>query len=225
MIRRLGKGLGRLFGAAFLVVAGYLTAAAVGGLVPGRAADIAPGNDVQIGLLYGPIHVDFLLPATDATREALAFAQAGGVRVRGSDVGYFIVGWGARDFYTSTPEWADMTARATMRAITGDASVLRVDTVPANIAFDQIPQLGLSSAQYAALLAEIAATAPPDALGLEVQGHRATSGFVEARGRFHILRTCNTWVGRVLRAGGVRMGAWTPTPYSVRLSLWRAGLS
>lgn len=225
MIRRFGKTLGRLLGAAFLVVVLYLVAAAVGGLVPGRSVDVTAGDDVQIGLLYGPIHVDFLLPATAETRAALGFARAGGVVVDGPGVGYVIVGWGARDFYTMTPEWADLSAGATLRAITGDASVLRIDTVAPNIAFDQVPQLSLSSAQYTALLAEISATAAPDAIGLEVQGHRPTSGFVEARGRFHILRTCNTWVGRVLRRAGVPMGAWTPTPYAVRLSLWRAGLT
>lgn len=225
MIRRLGKTLGRLLGAAFLIVALYLGSAVVGGLIPGRGADLAAGDDVQIGLLYGPIHVDFLLPATPETRTALDFAREGGVRVDGADVGYFIVGWGARDFYTTTPEWADLSARATLRAVTGDASVLRVDTVWTGIAFDAVPQISLSQAQYSALLAEIAATARAPARGLEVQGHRATSGFVEAEGRFHVFRTCNTWVGRSLRRAGVPLGAWTPTPYAVRLSLWRAGLN
>ncbi|UWQ97039.1 DUF2459 domain-containing protein [Rhodobacteraceae bacterium M385] len=225
MIRRFGKGLGRLFGAAFFVVALYLFGAVVGGLIPGRSADIPAGDDVEIALLFGPIHVDFLLPATAQTREALQFARAGGVWVDDAGVGYFIVGWGARDFYTTTPQWADLSARATLRAITGDASVLRVDVVQPNIAFDQLPRLSLSADQYTALLAEITATATPDAIGVEAPGHRPTSGFVEARGRFHILRTCNTWVGRVLRGAGVPMGAWTPTPYAVRLSLWRAGLS
>lgn len=224
MTRWVGKALGRLLGAAFFAVALYLAAAGLGGLIPGRTADLEAGDDVQIGLLYGSIHVDFLLPATAETRAALGFARAGGVAVDGAEVGYFIVGWGARDFYTMTPAWADLDAGATWRAITGDASVLRVDTISRNIAFDQVPQLGLSSAQYTALLAEITATATPDAIGLDVQGHRATSGFVEAQGRFHILRTCNTWVGRVLRGAGVPMGVWTPTPYAVRLSLWRAGI-
>ena len=221
--RLLAKGVGRLFGAAFFVLVLYGAAAALGGLIPGRTADVPGGDDVRIGLLYGQIHVDFLLPATPETREALAFAQAGGVMVDDPGAGYFIVGWGARDFYTMTPEWADLDAGATWRAIAGDASVLRVDTVGRNIAFDQIPQVSLSWDQYAALLAQITATAAPDAVGLEVQGHRATARFVEARGRFHILRTCNTWVGRVLRGAGVPMGVWTPTPYAVRLSLWRAG--
>lgn len=224
MVRRFGKGLSRLIGAVVLGLALYFGAAGLGGLIPGRAAEIAPGADVQIGLLYGQIHVDFLLPATPRTRTALGFARAGGVAVDDPGVGYFIVGWGARDFYTMTPQWADLSARATWRAISGDASVLRVDTTSPHIFFDQVPQISLSSAQYTALLDQIAATAAPSATGLEVQGHRATSGFVEARGRFHIFRTCNTWVGRVLRASGVPMGAWTPTPYAVRLSLWRAGL-
>jgi uncharacterized protein (TIGR02117 family) len=224
VIMRLLKRVFAVFGTLLAVTLMYLAAAAVGGLVPGRSAEIAAGDDVQIGLLYGPIHVDFLIPATPETRRVLDFAAAGGVRVHGSDVGYFIVGWGAREFYTTTPQWADMSLRATALAITGDASVLRVDTVHANVNLAQIPQLSLSSAQYTALLAQITATAAPDAIGLEVQGHRATSGFVEAQGRFHILRTCNTWVGRSLRAAGVPMGVWTPTPYSVRLSLWRAGL-
>lgn len=224
MILRLGKGLGRLLGAAFLVVVLYLAAAGVGALIPGRATDWPAGEDVQIGLLYGPIHVDFLLPATAETRAALDFARAGGVRVEGGDVGYFIVGWGARDFYTTTPQWADLSARATIRAIAGDASVLRVDTVSPEIAVDTVPRISLSQAQYTALLAEITATARTPVRGLEVQGHRPTSGFVEAEGRFHILRTCNTWIGRSLRRAGVPVGAWTPTPYAVRLSLWRAGL-
>ncbi|QXT38849.1 DUF2459 domain-containing protein [Gymnodinialimonas ceratoperidinii] len=224
MTRRVGKVLGRLFGAAFLVAALYLAAAALGGLIPGRTAALPAGGDVQIGLLYGPIHVDFLLPATAETRAALSFAEAGGVDVSDAGIGYFIVGWGARDFYTTTPEWADMTARATLRAMTGDASVLRVDSVPPGIAFEQVPQLSLSEVQYTALLSEIADTAAPELVGVAAEGHRASAGFVEARGRFHILRTCNTWVGRVLREAGIPMGLWTPTPYAVRLSLWRAGL-
>lgn len=222
---RLWRRAWAFVGALVFVVVVYLGANVVGGLVPGRTADLVAGDDVQIGLLYGPIHVDFLLPATPQTRLTLQFARNGGVQVDDAGVGYFIVGWGAREFYTTTPGWADMSVRATVRAITGDASVLRIDVTPPNIALDAVPQISLSQAQYTALLAQITATVGPYPLGLEVPGHSPTSGFVEARGRFHILATCNTWVGRSLRAAGVPMGVWTPTPYSVRLSLWRAGLS
>lgn len=213
----------RLIGAVFLVVALYLGAAAMGGLLPGAVAEVSDDSEeVEIGLLFGPIHVDFLLPATEETRAALAPMEAAGVPVRDAGVAHFIVGWGARDFYTTAGTYADITLAATWRAVVGDASVLRVDVVGPIAPDAAYPRLGLSGAQYRALLAEIAATG--QGAPLAGVGFTATDGFVVAAGRFHILRTCNTWVGRVLRAAGVEAGLWTPTPYSLRLALWRAGL-
>ncbi len=218
MIASTWRSLGRLIGAAFLLVALYLAAAAVGGLVPGRVADLPAGDEVEVGLLFGPIHVDFLLPATPETRALFRGVDA---PLDDPGVANLIVGWGAREFYTTAGTFADITAAATIRAVVGDSAVLRVDvTGPISPAADY-PRLRMSGAQYAALLDAVAETgigaAIPDA------GFTPTDGFLEAGGRFHILRTCNTWVGRVLRAAGVEAGVWTPTPYALRLSLWRMG--
>ena len=218
-MRRVWFALGRLFGAALFCLALYLGLAAVGGLIPGAVADLAEGDDVEIGLLFGPIHVDFLLPATPATREVLGFAEGAGVPVADPGVAHFIVGWGARDFYTTAGTYADITPRATVRAIAGDASVLRVDVVGPIDPSADYPRLRLSQGQYEALLEAIADSV--EGGPIPGAGFTPTDGFHEASGRFHILRTCNTWVGRVLRRAGVPVGGWTPTPYSLRLSLWR----
>ncbi len=227
MIARSLRLFGRLLGAAFLCLVLYLGAAAIGGLVPGRTADLPldlpPGDEVEIGLLFGPIHVDFLLPATPRTRTALEFAGDAGVPVDAPGVAHFIVGWGARDFYTTAGTYADITPRATLRAVTGDASVLRVDVVGPIDPSADYPRLRLSQVQYNALLNAIMASV--DGEPIPNAGFTPTDGFHEAKDRFHILRTCNTWVGRILRRAGVPVGAWTPTPYSLRLSLWRGGLS
>ena len=50
-------------------------------------------------------------------------------------------------------------------------------------------------------------------------GFTDTDRFFEARGRFRIFRTCNTWISRILRAAGLRFGIWTPTRYAVTLSV------
>ncbi len=50
-----------------------------------------------------------------------------------------------------------------------------------------------------------------------------TDGFYSAVGRFHVLSTCNDWVGQKLADAGLAFGVWTPTPYGVTLSLWRNG--
>jgi uncharacterized protein (TIGR02117 family) len=223
MLRPLLRALRRAVTALGLGLGAFFAAAALGGLIPGRAADLPAGDTVEIALLYGPIHVDFLLPATPETRAALGFAAGAGVPVGHPDVRHLMVGWGAREFYTTAGTWADITAGATLRAITGDAAVLRIEVIGEFPPGFDPPRLRLSEEQYAALLAAIAATANgPTILGA---GFTPTDGFVEAAGRFHLLRTCNAWVSDMLLAAGIPAGAWTPTPYAVRLGLWRAGVT
>lgn len=199
----------------------YLLLAALGALIPGRVADIAPagGPPVEIGLIAGPIHYDLLLPATPDTLAALGFARRAGVPIDAPQVAHILIGWGAHDFYTSAGSFSQMQPGPVWRAVTGDASVLRIDVFgPIDPAADY-PRLSLDPAQYAALLQAIAAIATDTPV--PGAGHTATDAFVEAKGRFHILRTCNTWISNTLRAAGIPMGVWTPTPYAVRLSLAR----
>ena len=74
MLRRLVLGFRHAVMVVALAVVAFLAAAAVGGLIPGRTADLPQGDTVEIALLYGPIHVDFLLPATDESVRNAALA-------------------------------------------------------------------------------------------------------------------------------------------------------
>lgn len=201
----------------------YCTAATLGAVIPGARAEIAENaaGRVEIGLIAGPIHVDFLLPATQETRGALQPAQAAGVPVNAPAARHFLVGWGAREFYTTAGTYADIEWPALRRAITGDASVVRVDAVGALPPDFPMQRLRLTQTQYAALLAAIERTFAGDALANA--GFTPTDGFVEARGRFDLFRTCNTWISAMLRDAGHTFGIWTPTPFSVRLSAWWYG--
>jgi diacylglycerol kinase (ATP) len=49
-------------------------------------------------------------------------------------------------------------------------------------------------------------------------GLSETDRFFEAKGHFDIIRTCNIWISRMIRAAGLNFGAWTPTPCAVNLS-------
>ncbi len=189
----------------------WFVAGLVGALLPSAGA--APGDDVEIRLVGTAIHYDFLLPATAETRAAFGFAAE--VPVEAPDVAWILAGWGAREFYTATGTYADLAAGPVARAVTGDASVLRVEVWGPFDGADSL-RLRLGSAQYTRLLAAIVATA--DGPALDGAGFSRTDAFYPARGRFDVLRTCNVWVGRMLRAAGLRFGVWTPTPQAVRLS-------
>lgn len=220
-MRRLRIAAGLTLGLPVLAVMLYLLAALAGGLLPGPVARIdgAGGPPVRIGLIAGPLHYDALLPLTPDLRARLAFAAAAGVPVDHPGAAWLLVGWGSRAFYTTAGTYADIAPGAVWTALTGDRAVMRLD-VTGPIAPDApgIDWLDLAPAQATALTGALL-RAITDPTPIPGAGFTATDAFFPAEGRFHLFRTCNVWLGERLRQAGVPMGIWTPTTFSLRLSL------
>jgi uncharacterized protein (TIGR02117 family) len=179
------------------------------------------GPPLRAGLIRGPIHTDLLLPLTPDLRESLAFAAKAGVPLDDPRAEWLVVGWGSRAFYTATGSYADLRLATVWQAATGDSAVLRLDVAgPVPPDAPGVDWITLSSSQQAALSGAILATFA-DPTALPDAGFTATDAFFPARGRFHLFNTCNVWIARTLRAAGHPFGIWTPTPFAVRLSLWR----
>ena len=205
------------------IVLVYLLAAVAGGLISN--GNPARGGEYRVGLVIGPIHTDLLIPLTPAVRSRLALVTAAGVPLDLPGAEWLLIGWGAHDFYTTAGTYADITAQATWRGVTGDSAVLRLDAIGHIADFGGISQIALDAVQFAALLNIIDATFQRDAAGnpvvIDHPGFTASDQFFAANGHFNILHTCNVWVGEVMAAAGIPFGRWTPTPYAMRLSLWR----
>lgn len=202
----------------------YIAAGLIGGAAATGGPRIDAAREYRIGLLAGPIHYDLLIPLHDDIRPRFAFAEAAGVPVTDPAAEWVLVGWGARDFYTATATLADMQLPIVLRAATGDRSVMRLDTVGRIADFDGIPLIALTETEMHAMIDAILASFDgEDALPLP--GFTLTDAFFPAKGRFHLLNTCNVWLGRILRAAGLPFGRWTPFPQSIRLSLAKTGLA
>lgn len=186
----------------------------LGAVVPSDGT--ASGDDVTVRLAGTAIHYDFLLPATPQTRAAFAFAAQAGVPIDAPEAAWILVGWGARDFYTATGSYSDMSVGPVWKAVTGDESVLRVD-VWGDVDLGGRPEIRLSATQYTRLLTALVGST--DRIALDHPGFTLTDGFFGGTGGFSLLRTCNVWVGEMVRAAGLRFGLWTPTPQAVRLAL------
>lgn len=202
------------------LVMGYLAAGLLGGVIATQQVDTADPQGITIGLVAGPIHNDFLLPLDVEGSQVFADLAQATVPVTHPNAEWLMVGWGAREFYTTVGGYRDLTWRALRKAVLGDSAVMRVDVYgkigdPAAVRW-----ITLTAAQYQQLAQAIRQDFGPVPLPLDL----ATDGsarFFEARGHFNLLRNCNVWIGDRLRGAGVRFGVWTPMPSSVTLSLWR----
>ena len=174
--------------------------------------DAPQGGGPMIYLLKGPIHTDLVLPMTAPAQEVFGFLQDDGVPFGA----WLIVGWGAHDFYTTTGSYADLEAGAVLKAAAGDRSVMRVHPIGPFEPHPDMTRLDLSDAQFAALLREVrggfAGEVPQR---LDLPGLVGGDHFYAGTGRFHLFRTCNVWVGEVLRAANIRAGLWTPFVWSL----------
>jgi uncharacterized protein (TIGR02117 family) len=203
----------------------WLLAAVLGALI-GNGTGPDPGlpQDQRIGLLVGGIHTDILLPLTVETREAFAFAEGAGVPVFDPGAEWLIIGWGSKEFYTATGTYADMRVDTVWTAATGDSAVIRLDVAGRIEDFSDILMVPVNGEQMKALrgaiLGEfIGAEALPDV------GFTWSDAFFPATGHFSALNTCNVWMARMMKAGNIPYGIWTPAPFAVRLAhRWHGGL-
>ncbi|SFD86866.1 conserved hypothetical protein [Sulfitobacter brevis] len=189
--------------------------ALAGAVVPSGASEGIGRHEVL--LVRGPIHYDFLLPLDDKTRTAFSNLRDSGFAIDHPDAQWLVAGWGGEAFYTSVPTYRELNSTAIWRSVLGDNSVMRMDIVGALNDGLEVQVLRMDDAQYARFLLAIRNSF--DA-GPPLAGYHAFDLFYPARGRFDLTRTCNVWVGEMIRAAGLRFGLWTPVPGAVRLSHW-----
>ncbi|SEM97657.1 conserved hypothetical protein [Loktanella fryxellensis] len=205
MIRRLAL-------AVLLAPVLYLLAGTLGGAI--RIGEVADPPDAAVLLLHGPIHTDIVLPVTPEVRRSFAFLKASGMAMDDPAIRWIVIGWGARDFYMRTATASDLAIGPVMRAIAGDSAVIRVETGGTEWDTSQLAQVPLTAAQFTRLVGTIRDSFA-DTVPLAGPGFNAFDAFYPAHGRFNLLRTCNVWVGNVLRQAGARVGIWTPFTWTL----------
>ncbi len=184
------------------------------------------GRTRRILVVANPIHTDLAFPPDPDVLQALRFIDADGLPVNEPSVGWIILGWGGRAFYTQTPTWSELRPLPLFKGVTLDASVMHVALAgPIDPDDPDIVPLDLPEAEFAHILAAVVASFKRDVTGetelLEGESYGRYDLFYEAEGRFTAMMGCNTWTSAVLREGGLRTGWWNPLPQSLFFSLRR----
>lgn len=190
-----------------------LLALILGNIIINR--DAATSGDYPIYLISNGVHTDIVMPLVsdvidwrDIVSPQDSLSQAENPLIA--------IGWGERNFYLNTPTWADLTLSNAIKALSGiNSSLMHVsfyqaehlplmhDVVPLSINREQYQKLSQNIIQQFVLKngrAQVIAKAhthPFDA-------------FYLAQGRYHLFRTCNTWLNQQLKHSGIRSVFWTP---------------
>ena len=177
-----------------------------------------PKSSIKIYLMKSGVHTDFVLPIKTEVIDWTKSFPRENTGFKDSTTKLIAIGWGDKNFYMNTPEWADLTFKTAIFAMTGLGSSAIHATYYYEILSDRpVIQLYLSVKQYKELVRYIQHQLVMDKQGntvyipaknkLVVSGNDA---FYAANNRYSMVLTCNSWINRGLKACHKRACLWTP---------------
>jgi uncharacterized protein (TIGR02117 family) len=223
-LRRLLRAVLGLLLAFAACIGAYLAAA----FVLGRAAVNADWRPTPGGravyLDSNGVHVDLVLPALIDGRD---LREDYPLEHPDRDAQWISFGWGDRGFFLDAAEWQNLTLGTALRAtLLPTPTLMHVDYDRwAPLPDEDCVRVEVSEVELARLLAWVDAGFARDEAGrpirIEGAGYRRSSGgppdgafadnaFFEARGSYHLFRTCNEWTRQGLEQAGIRAPIWSP---------------
>jgi uncharacterized protein (TIGR02117 family) len=195
------------------VVALYLIVALIGSHWPANSDWHESRDGITIYVETNGYHTGIVVPvAAGGIDLSLTFrpTDLGDSRLAGN---WLAFGWGDRRFYLETATWADFRPSTAILALFGSGqTLLHVDHLDRPYPDSEQRAVRISLTQYRRLIAGIMASVAlgSDAMPVAIEGYRDHDLFYEARGRYNMLYTCNSWTAATLRRAGVKAPLWTP---------------
>jgi uncharacterized protein (TIGR02117 family) len=172
--------------------------------------------DITIYLKSGGIHTDIVVPVKTAGKDWSQHIRYKDTRSGDTTFNYVAFGWGDKGFYLETPTWNDLKASTAFKAAFWlSTSAMHTTYCKNPEENNRCVRLVISKEQYQRLITYIEnslqadSTGHPVAIGANVR-YGNNDAFYEAKGRYSLFYTCNTWTNNALKASGQRACWWTP---------------
>lgn len=210
--RRKSPWLRRLALAVVAIPLAYLLAALVGSVVPVNRDWTEPEKGITVYIANNGIHSDIVMPAKAEGLDWTPFVPKSDFAAPDPDAKWVAIGTGEQRVYLETPRWQDIRPRTVWSAMTGGRRVMHVEWVSNPNYMDRAVRL--RPEEYRRLWAairsdfELTGNGRPDRI--DHPGYGRSDAFYWAKGKFHALRTCNSWAASRLRLAGVKTSLWPP---------------
>jgi uncharacterized protein (TIGR02117 family) len=169
-------------------------------------------EDDFVYLSSNGVHIDLIIPVERLEEDLLEQMQL----MDGAK--YVAIGWGDRGFYLNTPSWEDLQYSTVAKALLWwSPSVMHVSYYRGTSSnWTKVPicqeQIDLMSDQFAKSF-----KTNKDGTFQKIEGYAYGQNdyFFEAKGSYHLFRTCNVWTGQVLKKGNIKTSLWSPFTWGI----------
>jgi len=173
------------------------------------------GGDVAIYINSNGVHTDIVVPIKNNVKDWTKDILYTQTTSKDSIAKYIAFGWGDKGFYLDTPQWSDLKASTAFKA------AFYLGTSAMHTRFykdmkedDECVKIIITQKNYQDLVAYITDSFQYDngkkVLWIQNHSYGRYDAFYEAKGKYSLFYTCNTWANCALKAAHQKAALWTP---------------
>ena len=166
-------------------------------------------SDYKCYVVSNGVHTDICIPVSSSP-EIRALIDVTGFDAPPKEVVYLGIGWGDKGFYLDTPTWADLKVSTALNAmLINSPTAMHVTLVSSEPEeSDLVKQINVCEENFGKLKKYILNSFQLSETGAGIEipnsGYYENDLFYEAKGNYHIFKTCNSWTNSGLKIAGIR---------------------
>ncbi len=172
-------------------------------------------EEITIYIKTNGAHTDIVVPAYNDQVDWRRKIKFDDIISEDTAYQYLGIGWGDKGFYLETPTWAELKPQVAFKAAFGlSTSAMHATYYEKITEDDRCKKILISRKQYAELVNHITDWFQKDTAGHFINikttaNYGNTDAFYEAKGRYNLFFTCNTWANSTLKTCGQKCCVWT----------------
>lgn len=180
------------------------------------SAEPATAQTIDIYILTNGVHTDVVVPLKNEQVDWSKEVKFNNTVRPDTTATLVAFGWGDKGFYLNTPTWAQLKFSTAFKA----AFALSTSAIHATFhkqltESSSCKKISINKEQYARLISYIQSSFQTDINGHIINiktnaNYDDTDAFYEAKRRYNLFYTCNTWANNALKACGQKACLWTP---------------
>ncbi len=181
----------------------------------GVGGDDSKDGQVTVYILSNGVHTDIVVPVVNDLKDWRTDFPYKNTSGNDSTAGLLAIGWGDKGFYLETPTWADLKVSTALKALTGLSTAALHATFYHELKEGKAcRKIVISKEHYLDLVHFIEKSLirnyRNESVHIETSANYGThDAFYEARRRYSIFHTCNTWTNNALKSCGQKACLWT----------------
>ena len=171
-------------------------------------------DSVEVYLRSNGVHTDIVLPIKNDLKDWTVQLDSKKTKAGKTNFKYVSIGWGDKGFYLDTPTWGDLTFKTAFNALFYlSSSAMHVTFFDHLTEDERCKKIIISKTDYTKIIAFVESSFKLDASKTYMHIPNVSYGrndvFYEAKGRYNLFYTCNTWTNNCLKAANMKACLWT----------------